>query len=589
MKECYRRKRSLRWGFVLLLLSVCIIGANARFAKAEESLFWKTYSKVYVGDKIKISDYFNRENVQIVSYEVENTEQGQPCISLEADGMVTAQAPGKNRIKVTYLYAFEQEDGDVSNDAVTVTVSEYFSVEVLETESKTAAYGDNLELEAFSCYSYEEVVYQYENDAVLVDGEGNYFVQGFRDFKVYINTKYATNVLVASVTVKKPSFGNAGNFVRAKGTDGVEPQISSFTSLSKYTDMEKIDCQIADSSIATVKDSCIFALSVGKTAVTIAITAGNGDTMSLSGNLIVTDPKLVKSQYVLAAGTKKALQLSGISKESVISMDLQSEEEDDDYYGYYDNSAYIKDKMIYAEYEGTVVIKFMVDGRILNVKVIVTDPRFEGLGFPMYKGMKKAISLKGMKKGYSKASYKSTNTKIATVNKNGVVCAKKVGVTRVIATVDGRKVTVWLEIAAKKAYQAAKKEIAISKTKTVYSQARRMSKGSYDCSSLVSRVYRKYGVYFGVKKGWSPTAAGIGQWCASHKKVISTKAVSYTKLVPGDLIFYSYTKNGRYRNISHIEMYVGNGMSVSASSSNNRVIHYGYSTYRTVLVARPVK
>ena len=28
---------------------------------------------------------------------------------------------------------------------------------------------------------------------------------------------------------------------------------------------------------------------------------------------------------------------------------------------------------------------------------------------------------------------------------------------------------------------------------------------------------------------------------------------------PGDLIFYSYTTNGRYKNISHVGIYVGKG------------------------------
>ena len=84
-----------------------------------------------------------------------------------------------------------------------------------------------------------------------------------------------------------------------------------------------------------------------------------------------------------------------------------------------------------------------------------------------------------------------------------------------------------------------------------------MRKGYYDCSSLVSRVYRPYGVYFGVKRGWSPTAAAIGKWCTNNKKVLSKKAVSYKKLLPGDLVCYSYARNGRYRNISHIEIYVG--------------------------------
>ena len=155
---------------------------------------------------------------------------------------------------------------------------------------------------------------------------------------------------------------------------------------------------------------------------------------------------------------------------------------------------------------------------------------------------------------------------------------------------DGRLFIIRTEVSSKIGYKASMKAIAISKKKTVYSQAYRMSNGKYDCSSLVWRVYSKCGVYFGVRSGWAPTAADIGKWCAQHHKVIANKGVSYTKLLPGDLIFFSYTKNGRYKNISHVEMYTGGGMDVSASSSYNRVVHYWYYPNDSiVMIARPTK
>ena len=45
---------------------------------------------------------------------------------------------------------------------------------------------------------------------------------------------------------------------------------------------------------------------------------------------------------------------------------------------------------------------------------------------------------------------------------------------------------------------------------------------------------------------------------------------------PGDLIFYSYERNGRYKNISHVAVYVGNGMVVEAKG-----VAYGV-TYNAV-------
>ena len=98
-----------------------------------------------------------------------------------------------------------------------------------------------------------------------------------------------------------------------------------------------------------------------------------------------------------------------------------------------------------------------------------------------------------------------------------------------------------------------------------------------------------YKVYFGVESGWAPTAAEIGKWCADNGKVVAKKGIAAKKLEPGDLIFYSYSKNGRYKNISHVEIYVGDGKCVSASVSHNKVVCYAYRKTSCVLIARPAK
>ena len=186
-------------------------------------------------------------------------------------------------------------------------------------------------------------------------------------------------------------------------------------------------------------------------------------------------------------------------------------------------------------------------------------------------------------------SFTSKNASMAAVTATGVIKAKKTGHVKVVANVDGKNITANVEIASAKAYNAAKKEIAISKTKTRYSQARRMSAHYYDCSSIVWRTYKRYGVNFGVNSSWAPTAASMGYWCQKNNKVIYRTGVSSSKLLPGDIIFYSYQRNGRYKNISHVEMYVVNGKSVSASSSHNKVIHYAYKNRSVVMIARPTK
>ncbi|GFI02042.1 peptidoglycan DL-endopeptidase CwlO [Lachnospiraceae bacterium] len=114
-----------------------------------------------------------------------------------------------------------------------------------------------------------------------------------------------------------------------------------------------------------------------------------------------------------------------------------------------------------------------------------------------------------------------------------------------------------------------------------YSQAKRDSGEYYDCSSLTFYSYKEAGInlsYHG-----SNTAASQG-------KLLSDKGceVAYEDIRPGDLIFYSFTRNGRYQNISHVAVYAGNGYLVDASSSKGCVVFRPvYSVGKIVLCGRP--
>ena len=66
------------------------------------------------------------------------------------------------------------------------------------------------------------------------------------------------------------------------------------------------------------------------------------------------------------------------------------------------------------------------------------------------------------------------------------------------------------------------------------------------------------------------------------------KTVSFDKLQPGDLIFYSFTSNGRYKNISHVAVYVGNGKVVEALNESLGVVYRDVaSTGKIVVIGRP--
>jgi len=122
---------------------------------------------------------------------------------------------------------------------------------------------------------------------------------------------------------------------------------------------------------------------------------------------------------------------------------------------------------------------------------------------------------------------------------------------------------------------------ALARLGKPYSQAERDSGDYYDCSSLTYYAYKEAGItlsYHG-----SNTAASQGQ-------LLSDRGceVAYEDIQPGDLIFYSFTRNGRYKNISHVAVYAGNGYLVDASSSKGCVVFRPvYSTGKIVLCGRP--
>lgn len=66
------------------------------------------------------------------------------------------------------------------------------------------------------------------------------------------------------------------------------------------------------------------------------------------------------------------------------------------------------------------------------------------------------------------------------------------------------------------------------------------------------------------------------------------KTVSYDEMQPGDLIFYSFTNNGRYKNISHVAVYVGNGKVVEALNERVGVVYRDVASVgKIVVIGRP--
>lgn len=121
-------------------------------------------------------------------------------------------------------------------------------------------------------------------------------------------------------------------------------------------------------------------------------------------------------------------------------------------------------------------------------------------------------------------------------------------------------------------------QLALEQVGCRYSQAKRDQPGYYDCSSLVYRLYAQVGITY--LSGM--TAANEAQYLESNGM-----GVSEQELQPGDLIFYSYTRNGRYKNISHVAIYIGDGKMVHAANTRRGVVCDPYRASNIGVYARP--
>ena len=123
---------------------------------------------------------------------------------------------------------------------------------------------------------------------------------------------------------------------------------------------------------------------------------------------------------------------------------------------------------------------------------------------------------------------------------------------------------------------------ALTKVGYPYSQDLRDTGNYYDCSSLAYYSWRAAGV--DISYGGATTAAAEAQGLNE-----AGKSVTEAELQPGDLIFYSYTNNGRYMNISHVGIYAGNGKMVEAKNEAEGVVYGDFHSGSAVLYARPNK
>ena len=347
------------------------------------------------------------------------------------------------------------------------------------------------------------------------------------------------------------------------GQDPLSLTIDAFQGLS---------CEWASRTphIATVdKDGKVTAVEAGTAEIAVVVTDEDGRQYTYEIPVRVVAPYFEEKSWNLAVGCQGAIEVKDCSGEP-----LTVSVSDSDIVAYIsDEEGVIKIKA--GKEKGTATLSVIADGVSLSCKINVTNPYIkQRYGF-YEKNKSFQPVLAGLNKK-SKPEWMSLDTKIASVNSKGKGRTKKLGSTMILCRVDGKTLTYYLAVGTKTAVKAMR--WGYSKMgKCHYSQARRMNRRYFDCSSFVYHCYRAAGRYLVRRTSWAPVAADIGHYYVMKKKKVrpSGKTYKLSSLRPGDLVCFGgkdASRNGRYKRIYHIALYIGNGQTIESSSSYNNVV-----------------
>lgn len=112
------------------------------------------------------------------------------------------------------------------------------------------------------------------------------------------------------------------------------------------------------------------------------------------------------------------------------------------------------------------------------------------------------------------------------------------------------------------AHGAEAVKLALTRLGDPYSQPKAGIGRYTDCSYLVQWAYKQLNIQL------PRTAAEQARYIVDNNL-----AIQYEHLAPGDLVFWSYERNGRFMDITHVGIYAGNGKVVDASSSRGQVVY----------------
>lgn len=517
--------------------------------------FDETETAVIVGDKV-VLDY----NINVPDGCVEYSYEGYSGHAADIDkydkdksrvwlrGNYEGNTPVYFKATVTYC----DEEGMIIG---TKLYSAKVIVKVLPKLSADISAGDGIEVDYTEYKAYEKMKYEFEEIERYDESNTTDKIAFFQNGRIIGNVPGEVCVYLTDGSVKI----NIGNvYVRSNGMSISENLVTRAIGSAPYQltvnnlQNKTVTWSSANTKIATVDaNGYVTPVSEGKVDIKATIKNPTGKNVEFLCNFTVTNPKLSAEKIYVAKGFQICVNITGTtgkgvwkSKRSTIASVYS------DYYETEADTAYIT-----GQKKGTTTVSVEIDGVVKTIQVTVTTPKVNKEFILTSKGTRQIIKITGAGAG-SKIRYTSRNSKVATVSKNGVIKSKRSGFSLVTVEVDGALLTVSVNVAPKKAVKAVLN--ALKAEGAVYSQARRMSKGYYDCSSLVWRSYKTVGAYFG-DRHYAPVAANEALYCVRHKMSIRKKNINkLNKLQSGDLVFYSRgIRNGRYKNIYHVAIYMG--------------------------------
>lgn len=198
-----------------------------------------------------------------------------------------------------------------------------------------------------------------------------------------------------------------------------------------------------------------------------------------------------------------------------------------------------------------------IAGKKFKIKATLKPVKISKNSLLLAKGKTKKLTISGCKKDIK---WSSSNKKIATVSKSGVVKGKKIGNVVITAKIGGKPIGCAVSVTTSQLKAVCERATYIGNHWT-YSQAKRTQSGYYDCSALVWKAYMECtGFAFG-NPNYPGTSRTEAAWCRDNNRLIkggyTDKKVQKMQLNPGDLIF-KYTDPGNpYNSTYHVEMFTG--------------------------------